>query len=51
VALRVLTPADGKLRTVVEIVGGEGTDNVYNWAPDGVHFTCASFQLLPDAGK
>ncbi|MGB8261113.1 MAG: DPP IV N-terminal domain-containing protein [Terracidiphilus sp.] len=48
VALRVLTPADGKLRTIVEIVGGEGTDNVYNWAPDGVHFAYASFQLLPE---
>ena len=47
VALRVLTPADGKLRTITEIVGGAGSDNVYNWAPDGIHFTYASFQLLP----
>ena len=47
VALRILTPADGKVRTLVNIVGGSGTDNVPNWAPDGSHFAFVSYQMLP----
>ena len=47
VALRILTPADGKVRTLVNIVGGSGTDNVPNWAPDGNHFAFVSYQMLP----
>jgi len=53
VALRILNVSDGKLRTLVDIVGGAGSDNVPNWAPDGTHFAFVSFQMLPaeDAGK
>lgn len=47
VGLRVLNVSDGKIRTVVNIVGGAGSDNVPNWAPDGTHFAFVSFQLLP----
>ena len=52
VALRVLNASDGKIRTVVNIVGGAGSDNVPNWAPDGTHFAFVGFQMLPseDAG-
>lgn len=47
VALRILNVNDGKLRALVDIVGGAGSDNVPNWAPDGTHFAFVSFQMLP----
>ena len=48
VALRILTPADGKVRVLVNIFGGSGTMNVNSWAPDGSHFAFVGFQLLPE---
>ena len=47
VTLRIINVADGKIRDLVEIVGGSGTDNVPNWAPDGQHFAFVSYQFLP----
>jgi TolB protein len=47
IALRILNLADGKLRVLVNIVGGSGTDNVPDWAPDGTHFAFVSYQMLP----
>jgi len=47
VTLRILDAGTGKVRDLVEIVGGSGTDNVPNWAPDGAHFAFVSFQMLP----
>lgn len=47
VTLRILNTADGKIRDLVQIVGGAGSDNVPNWAPDGGHFAFVSYQLLP----
>jgi len=47
VTLRILNVADGKIRDLVQIVGGSGSDNVPNWAPDGAHFAFVSYQLLP----
>ena len=53
VALRILNVSDGKVRVLVNIVGGSGSDNVPNWAPDGSHFAFVSFQMLTaeDAGE
>jgi Tol biopolymer transport system component len=53
IALRILNVADGKLRTLVNIVGGSGTDNTPNWAPDSAHVAFVSYQMLPaeDAGS
>jgi TolB protein len=53
IALRILNVADGKLRVLVNIVGGSGTDNVPNWAPDGAHVAFVSYQMLPaeDSGS
>jgi Tol biopolymer transport system component len=48
VMLRILTPADGKVRNLAQIVGGSGSDNVPNWAPDGDHFAFVSYQFLPE---
>ncbi len=47
VTLRILDAPTGKVRDLVEIVGGLGTDNVSNWAPDGAHFAFVSYQMLP----
>jgi TolB protein len=47
VTLRILNVADGKIRDLEQIVGGSGTDNVPNWAPDGAHFAFVSYQFLP----
>jgi WD40 repeat protein len=47
VTLRILDANTGKVRDLVEIVGGSGTDNVPNWAPDGAHFAFVSYQMLP----
>lgn len=47
VTLRILNVADGKIRDLVQIIGGAGSDNVPNWAPDGKHFAFVSYQFLP----
>jgi TolB protein len=47
VTLRIINVADGKIRDLVQIVGGSGSDNVPNWAPDGAHFAFVSYQFLP----
>jgi Tol biopolymer transport system component len=48
VTLRIFNPADGKIRDLVQIVGGSGSDNVPDWSPDGAHFAFVSYQLLPE---
>ncbi|HEY3625224.1 MAG TPA: hypothetical protein VGL00_03035 [Terracidiphilus sp.] len=49
VTLRILNAKDGKTRNLVQVVGGNGTDNVPNWAPDGKHFAFAAHILLPES--
>jgi TolB protein len=46
VTLRILDVATKKVRDLVEIVGGGGSDNVPNWAPDGQHFAFVSYEML-----
>lgn len=48
VTMRIVDVSTKKIRDIVEIVGGGGTDNVANWAPDGTHFAIVSYQELPD---
>ena len=38
VALRILSEADGSVRTVLELFGGQGSINVPCWSPDGSRF-------------
>ena len=45
--LRILNISGGEIRDLVQIVGGAGSDNVPNWAPDGAHFAFVSYQFLP----
>ena len=47
IALRILSPEDGKIRTLVNLVGGDGTMNVANWSPDSTRIAFVSFQMLP----
>lgn len=44
ISFRILNVADGKIRSLVEVVGGAGSDNTPNWAPDGKHFAFVSFE-------
>jgi len=48
IAFRVLDVASGKIRTVVEVMGGAGSDNTPNWAPDGKHFAFVSFDAVAE---
>ena len=50
VTLRLLDVGGGEIRDLVRIVGGAGSDNVPNWAPDGAHFAYVSYQFLPTEG-
>lgn len=43
IAFRILNVADGKIRVLVNVVGGSGSDNVPNWAPDAKHFAFVSY--------
>jgi TolB protein len=47
IQLRIVSLGDKSIRTLVSIVGGSGTDNVPNWAPDGKHIAFVSYQMLP----
>jgi TolB protein len=47
ITLRILSPDDGKVRTLVNLVGGDGTMNVANWSPDSKNVAFVSYQMLP----
>jgi len=47
ISFRILNVADGKIRVLVRVTGGAGSDNVPNWAPDGLHFAFVNSQMLP----
>jgi TolB protein len=47
VALRILSPSDGKIRTLVNLVGGDGSMNVPNWSPNSKSLAFVSYQMLP----
>jgi hypothetical protein len=48
VMLRLMTLADGKIRVLAKIFGGQGTINVPSWSPDSRRFSFVSYQLLPE---
>jgi TolB protein len=52
VSLRILSPGDRSVHTLIDIIGGSGTMNVPSWSPDSEHFAFVSYELPPaDAGS
>jgi Tol biopolymer transport system component len=47
IALRILSTDDKKIRTLVNLVGGDGSMNVANWSPDSKSLAFVSYQMLP----
>ena len=47
IALRILSTNDNKIRTLVNLIGGDGSMNVPNWSPDSKSLTFVSYQMLP----
>ena len=47
VALRLFTPEDGQIRTLVTLFGGQGSLDSNTWAPDSKHLAFVAYQMLP----
>ena len=47
VRLRRMTIATGRIDTVARFLGGQGTQNVPNWSPDGRTVAFVTYQLVP----
>jgi Tol biopolymer transport system component len=47
VRLRRMTIATGQITTVARFFGGQGTQNVPNWSPDGRMVAFVTYQLVP----
>jgi len=48
IALRILSVGDDRIRTLVHVVGGDGSMNVPNWSPDSKRLAFVSYQFLPE---
>ena len=53
VALRLFTPDNGAIRTLVTLFGGQGSLDSNTWAPDGKHLAFVAYEMLPasDTGQ
>jgi hypothetical protein len=47
ITLRILSTGDNKIRTLVHLIGGDGSMNVANWSPDSKSLAFVSYQMLP----
>jgi Tol biopolymer transport system component len=47
IALRILSTGDNKIRTLVNLIGGDGSMNVPNWSPDSKSLAFVGYQMLP----
>lgn len=47
VRLRRMTLATGRIDTIGRFLGGQGTQNVPNWSPDGRNVAFVTYQLVP----
>jgi TolB protein len=48
VRLRRMTLATGEIATAARFFGGQGTQNVPNWSPDGRQVAFVTYQLVPE---
>jgi Tol biopolymer transport system component len=46
-----MTLADGKVKTMAKLFGGQGTINVPSWSPDSQKVAFVSYELLPAEGN
>ena len=46
VRLRLMSLADGKVRVLAKLFGGQGTINVPSWSPDSKNVAFVSYQLV-----
>ncbi len=46
VSLRLMSLADGKIKTLAKLFGGQGTLNVPSWSPDSRNFAFVSYQQV-----
>ena len=46
VQLRLMSLADGKIRVLAKLFGGQGTINVPSWSPDSKTVAFVSYQLV-----
>jgi TolB protein len=51
VMLRLMTLADGRIRTIARLLGGQGTINVPSWSPDSKSVAFVSYALIPRAAE
>ena len=47
VLLRLLSLADGKIKVLAKLFGGQGTINVPSWSPDSKNIAFVSYALVP----
>ena len=47
VQLRLMNLADGQIKVLAKLFGGQGTINVPSWSPDSLKVAFVSYQLLP----
>lgn len=47
IVLRILSTNDNKIRTLVHLVGGDGSMNVPNWSPDSKSLAFVSYKVEP----
>jgi TolB protein len=47
VQLRLMNLADGRIKVLTKLFGGQGTINVPSWSPDSLKIAFVSYELLP----
>ena len=51
ISLRLITLSDRSVRTIVDLLGGSGSFNVPDWAPDSSRLAFVSYELVSREGK
>ena len=47
ITLRLMSVKDRKITTLVQLIGGSGTDNTNSWSPDSQHLAYVSYEVQP----